>query len=148
LVPEVEKTPPRRESNGMPNYLSPFVSVSRGKVNSRCEKEKRNSFYLPDEESPLEVRRAIESVLYFRLQLENEIARLQALCEEWDAYSKENEARLQETGGIDMINVTIGQTRLLTNCWRRIRQSCQFRWQRKNSTFRVTLWLTRRRRTL
>ncbi|KAH8348379.1 hypothetical protein KR084_006849 [Drosophila pseudotakahashii] len=114
LVPEVEKTPPRRESNGMPNYLSPFVSVSRGKVNSRCEKEKRNSFYLPDEESPLEVRRAVESVLYFRLQLENEIARLNGLCSEWEAHSKENEARLQETGGIDMINVTIGQTRLLT----------------------------------
>ncbi|XP_017051193.1 guanylate kinase-associated protein mars [Drosophila ficusphila] len=114
LVPEGEKTPPRRESNGMPNYLSPFVSVSRGKVNSRCEKEKRNSFYLPDEEQPLEVRRAVESVLYFRLQLSNEITRLQALCSEWEAYSKENETRLQETGGIDMINVTIGQTRLLT----------------------------------
>ncbi|XP_016957207.1 guanylate kinase-associated protein mars [Drosophila biarmipes] len=114
LVPETEKTPPRRESNGMPNYLSPFVSVSRGKVNSRCEKEKRNSFYLSDEESPLEVRRAIESVLYFRLQLENEIARLQTLCSEWEAYSKQNEELLRETGGIDMINVTIGQTRLLT----------------------------------
>nr|XP_017001009.2 LOW QUALITY PROTEIN: guanylate kinase-associated protein mars [Drosophila takahashii] len=114
LMPEVEKTPPRRESNGMPNYLSPFVSVSRGKVNSRYEKEKRNSFYLPDEESPLEVRRAVESVLYFRLQLSNEIARLNGLCSEWEAHSKENEARLQETGGIDMINVTIGQTRLLT----------------------------------
>ncbi|XP_039480326.1 guanylate kinase-associated protein mars [Drosophila santomea] len=114
LVPEEAKTPPRRESNGMPNYLSPFVSVSRGKVNSRCEKEKRNSFYLPNEESPLEVRRAVESVLYFRLQLENEVTRLQGLCAEWEAYSRENEARLQETGGIDMINVTIGQTRLLT----------------------------------
>ncbi|XP_043645460.1 guanylate kinase-associated protein mars [Drosophila teissieri] len=114
LVPEEVKTPPRRESNGMPNYLSPFVSVSRGKVNSRCEKEKRNSFYLPNEESPLEVRRAVESVLYFRLQLENEVTRLQTLCAEWEAYSKENEARLQESGGIDMINVTIGQTRLLT----------------------------------
>ncbi|XP_017081557.2 guanylate kinase-associated protein mars [Drosophila eugracilis] len=114
LVPDEQKTPPRRESSGMPNYLSPYVSVSRGKVNSRCEKEKRNSFYLPGEESPLEVRRAIESVLYFRLQLENEIARLQGLCNEWEAHSKENEARLLETGGIDMINVTIGQTRLLT----------------------------------
>uniref|UniRef100_A0A6P4FND8 Guanylate kinase-associated protein mars isoform X1 n=1 Tax=Drosophila rhopaloa TaxID=1041015 RepID=A0A6P4FND8_DRORH len=114
LVPAVEKTPPRRVSDGKPNYLSPFVSVSRGKVNSRCEKEKRNSFYLPDVESPLEVRRAIESVLYFRLQLENEITRLQGLCIEWETYSKENETRLQETGGIDMINVTIGQTRLLT----------------------------------
>ncbi|KAH8402416.1 hypothetical protein KR009_011887 [Drosophila setifemur] len=112
LVPTVEKTPPRRES--LPNYLSPFVSVSRGKVNSRSEREKRNSMYLPEEEMPVHVRRAIESVLYFRLQLENEINRLNALCSEWEAYSGENEARLQETGGLDMINVTIGQTRLLT----------------------------------
>lgn len=114
LVQEAEKTPPRRDSEGKPNYLSPFVSVSRGKVNSRSEREKRNSFYLQNEETSAEVRRAIESVLYFRLQLDEEIARLEALCSEWEAYSKENEERLLETGGGDMINVTVGQTRLLT----------------------------------
>ncbi|KAH8340225.1 hypothetical protein KR067_013743 [Drosophila pandora] len=113
LVPAMEKTPPRRDS--LPNYLSPFVSVSRGKVNSRSEREKRNSMYLPDEDAPVEVRRAIESVLYFRLQLENEVKRLHSLCSEWEAYSRENETRLMETGGMDMINVTIGQTRLLTS---------------------------------
>ncbi|KAH8245910.1 hypothetical protein KR038_011798 [Drosophila bunnanda] len=114
LVQSVEKTPPRRDSEGKSNYLSPFVSVSRGKVNSRSEREKRNSFYLQDGETPAEVRRAIESVMYFRVQLEEEITRLQALCSEWEAYSKTNEERLQETGGGDMINVTVGQTRLLT----------------------------------
>ncbi|KAH8319671.1 hypothetical protein KR074_003494 [Drosophila pseudoananassae] len=113
LVPAMEKTPPRRDS--LPNYLSPYVSVSRGKVNSRSEREKRNSMYLPDEDAPVEVRRAIESVLYFRLQLETEIKRLHSLCSEWEAYSRENETRLMETGGLDMINVTIGQTRLLTS---------------------------------
>ncbi|KAH8275332.1 hypothetical protein KR026_005277 [Drosophila bipectinata] len=113
LVPAMEKTPPRRDS--LPNYLSPYVSVSRGKVNSRSEREKRNSMYLPDEDAPVEVRRAIESVLYFRLQLETEIKRLHSLCSEWEAYSRENETRLTETGGMDMINVTIGQTRLLTS---------------------------------
>ncbi|KAH8284833.1 hypothetical protein KR054_001643 [Drosophila jambulina] len=114
VVQTVDKTPPRRESEGKSNYLSPFVSVSRGKVNSRSEREKRNSIYLQDGETPAEVRRALESVMYFRFQLDEEITRLEALCSEWEAYSKANEERLQETGGGDMINVTVGQTRLLT----------------------------------
>ncbi|XP_033252347.1 guanylate kinase-associated protein mars-like [Drosophila miranda] len=73
-----------------------------------------NSMYLPGEEYPVANRRALESVLYFRLQLENEIRRLRDICSEWEAYSKENEAHLVETGGIDMINVAIGQTNLLS----------------------------------
>ncbi|XP_034142250.1 guanylate kinase-associated protein mars isoform X2 [Drosophila guanche] len=113
LKPAEETTPPRRVSDGKPNYLSPFVSVSRGKVNSRCEREKRNSMYLPGEETPVAIRRALESVLYFRLQLKNEIERLRAICSEWEGYSKENEAHLLDTGGMDMINVAIGQTNLL-----------------------------------
>ncbi|XP_041448945.1 guanylate kinase-associated protein mars [Drosophila obscura] len=113
LKPAEENTPPRRISDGKPNYLSPFVSVSRGKVNSRCEREKRNSMYLPGDETPVAIRRAIESVLYFRIQLENEIGRLRAICSEWEVYSKENEAHLLDTGGMDMINVAIGQTNLL-----------------------------------
>ncbi|KAH8254408.1 hypothetical protein KR032_009972 [Drosophila birchii] len=113
-VQAVEKTPPRRDSEGKSNYLSPFVSVSRGKVNSRSEREKRNSIYLQDGETPVEIRRALESVMYFRVQLQEEIERLQARCIEWEAYSQANEERLQETGGGDMINVAVGQTRLLT----------------------------------
>ncbi|XP_033251988.1 guanylate kinase-associated protein mars-like [Drosophila miranda] len=114
LKAAAEQTPPRRISDEKPNYLSPYVSVSRGKVNSRCEREKRNSMYLPGEEYPVANRRALESVLYFRIQLENEIRRLRDICSEWEAYSKENEAHLVETGGIDMINVAIGQTNLLS----------------------------------
>ncbi|XP_033252345.1 guanylate kinase-associated protein mars-like [Drosophila miranda] len=114
LKAAAEQTPPRRISDEKPNYLSPYVSVSRGKVNSRCDREKRNSMYLPGEEYPVANRRALESVLYFRIQLENEIRRLRDICSEWEAYSKENEAHLVETGGIDMINVAIGQTNLLS----------------------------------
>ncbi|BFG06058.1 guanylate kinase-associated protein mars [Drosophila madeirensis] len=113
LKPAEETTPTRRVSDGKPNYLSPYVSVSRGKVNSRCEREKRNSMYLPGEETPVAIRRALESVLYFRLQLKTEIERLRAICSEWEGYSNENEAHLLETGGMDMINVAIGQTNLL-----------------------------------
>ncbi|XP_033252011.1 guanylate kinase-associated protein mars-like [Drosophila miranda] len=114
LKAAAEQTPPRRISDEKPNYLSPYVSVSRGKVNSRCDREKRNSMYLPGEEYPVANRRALESVLYFRIQLENEIRRLRDICSEWEAYSRENEAHLVETGGIDMINVAIGQTNLLS----------------------------------
>ncbi|KAH8300692.1 hypothetical protein KR018_007164 [Drosophila ironensis] len=123
------KTPPRRDS--MPNYMSPFVSVSRGKVNSRCEREKRNSMYLCDETAPVEVRRALESVCYFRLQLDNEIKRLHDLCFEWEAYRDQNEARLEETGGVDLINMTVRQTRLLTSSkfmqFRQLIDSCEAR---------------------
>ncbi|XP_033251969.1 guanylate kinase-associated protein mars-like [Drosophila miranda] len=114
LKAAAEQTPPRRISDEKPNYLSPYVSVSRGKVNSRCDREKPNSMYLPGEEYPVANRRALRSGLYFRIQLENEIRRLRDICSEWEAYSKENEAHLVETGGIDMINVAIGQTNLLS----------------------------------
>ncbi|EDW74973.2 uncharacterized protein Dwil_GK15960 [Drosophila willistoni] len=113
---EEQQTPPRRDStsNGN-NYLSPYVTCSRGKVNSRNEKEKRNSMYLQDPETPLEVRLALNSVNYFRQQLAQEIERLHTLCQEWEEYCQLHDARLTETGGLDMINVTIGQTKLLTS---------------------------------
>ncbi|XP_030373937.1 guanylate kinase-associated protein mars [Scaptodrosophila lebanonensis] len=118
LLPQ---TPPRT-SLCEPNYLSPFVSVSRGKVNSRSEREKRNSMYLPDQETPSDqsevpvaVRRALETVGYFRIQLDNETKRLHALCDEWETYKSDHEVQLAESGGMDMINAAIGQTKLLTS---------------------------------
>ncbi|XP_068146780.1 guanylate kinase-associated protein mars [Drosophila tropicalis] len=113
---EEQQTPPRRSSSSNDNnYLSPYVTCSRGKVNSRNEKEKRNSMYLQDPETPLEVRLALKSVNYFRQQLAEEIERLHVLCQEWEEYCQHHESRLTETGGLDMINVTIGQTKLLTS---------------------------------
>lgn len=117
-----EKTmTPTQDESCKPNYLSPYVSVSRGKVNSQTERSKRNSMYLQEEdklqpETPVAVRRTLESVQYFRLQLDNEIKRLNGLCDEWTQYSEgEYEARLAETGGKDMIDAAIGQTKLLTS---------------------------------
>ncbi|XP_060652741.1 LOW QUALITY PROTEIN: guanylate kinase-associated protein mars [Drosophila nasuta] len=112
----VAQTPP--PSSARPNYLSPYVSVSRGKVNSHTERQKRNSMYLQDEkqpETPVAVRRTLESVHYFRMQLDSEIRRLHALCDEWDSYSGQHEERLAESGGKDMIDAAIGQTKLLTS---------------------------------
>jgi len=66
-------------------------------------------------EMPVALRRTLDAVNYFRLQLQNEIKRLHSLCDEWNLYSKENEAMLMETGGKDMIDAAIGQTKLLTS---------------------------------
>lgn len=125
------------------NYISSFVSVSRGKVSARKEREKRDSIYLPNADTTLlsttitktedadkpetlckssvatpvsvEARRILEAVRYFRLQLQNEIERLHASCDQWEEYKLQNLPLLQKTGGEDMINVTIGQTKLLTS---------------------------------
>ncbi|XP_023294263.2 guanylate kinase-associated protein mars [Lucilia cuprina] len=128
-----EKTPIKSKPEEKPaNYLSPFVSVTRGKVSLKKEKEKRNSIYLqnPSEDndattvstSPLkspkysvEVRRTLEAVRYFRKQLQDEIDRLHQQCDIWEAYKNENLEKLQIENVEDMINVTIGQTRLLTS---------------------------------
>ncbi|XP_039956595.1 guanylate kinase-associated protein mars [Bactrocera tryoni] len=137
------KTPPPTEPERPVNYISSFVSVSRGKVSARKEREKRDSIYLPNGDDTLlsttltkteeankpetpckssvatpvsvEARRILEAVRYFRLQLQNEIERLHTLCDEWDEYKSQNLPLLQKTGGEDMINVTIGQTKLLTS---------------------------------
>lgn len=112
------------------NYLSPFVSVTRGKVSLKKEKEKRNSVYLQNTEShclhselfeqdcpsySVEVKRTLEAVRYFRKQLQDEIDRLHELCDIWEEYKKDNLEKIQNANGEDMINVAIGQTRLLTS---------------------------------
>ncbi|KAM8710741.1 hypothetical protein ACLKA7_017377 [Drosophila subpalustris] len=110
-------TPPQSSNGSKPNYLSPFVSVSRGKVNSQTERKKRDSMYLLEKEPEMSVavRRTLDAVQYFRLQLDNEIKRLHELCDEWNSYCAKHETMLIETGGKDMIDAAIGQTKLLTS---------------------------------
>ncbi|XP_013107761.2 guanylate kinase-associated protein mars [Stomoxys calcitrans] len=137
---EEMKTPTKQLISGEEkpvNYLSPYVSVSRGKVSLKKEKEKRNSIYLanPAEEETLtvsphhspisteqkspqyspEVRRTLEAVRYFRKQLQEEIDRLHQLCDVWEEYKTANIESLQSANCDDMIDVTVGQTRLLTS---------------------------------
>ncbi|XP_054739061.1 guanylate kinase-associated protein mars [Anastrepha obliqua] len=137
------KTPPSAETERPINYIGSFVAVSRGKVSARKEREKRDSVYIPSanengtlpaaatttpiknaEAAPqttiatpvsLESRRILEAVRYFRQQLSNEIERLHALCNQWEEYQNQNTLLLRQTGGDDMINVTVGQTKLLTS---------------------------------
>ena len=90
--------------------------MSRGKVSSRKEKEKRNSIYLQEAPTtPVEVRRTLEAVRYFRKLLEDETTRLLSLCDKWLIDKTENLERLLETGADGMIDVTIGQAKLLTS---------------------------------
>ncbi|KAL9877564.1 guanylate kinase-associated protein mars-like [Glossina fuscipes fuscipes] len=128
------KTPEKNEVNQTAtNYVSPFVTLSRGKVSRREEANKRNSIYLQLEnegslhnstlkanfaeimKEDVAVRRTLESVSYFRQQLQDEIDRLHCLCDTWESYKQENLEKLQEMNGDDMINVAIGQTKLLTS---------------------------------
>lgn len=132
----VIKTPTSIE--GAPsNYLSPFVSVSRGKVSRQKESNRRSSFYLelkdilpsctkknvqPEEiksagavEQNRATRHTLESVRYHRNQLNCQIERLHALCDNWESYKCEHLPQLIEKGCDDMIDAAIGQTRLLTS---------------------------------
>ncbi|XP_067627730.1 guanylate kinase-associated protein mars [Eurosta solidaginis] len=137
-----DKTPTSNESERPVNYVGSFVSISRGKVSARKEREKRDSIYVPSADVTLlatapntpvkakqevmcqptivtpisiEARRMLEAVRYFRQQLNSEIERLHALCDQWEVYKQQNSNLLQETCGDDMINVTVGQAKLLTS---------------------------------
>ncbi|XP_030557623.1 guanylate kinase-associated protein mars-like isoform X2 [Drosophila novamexicana] len=101
-------------------YLSPFVTVSRGKESTRMQRDNSNNTLIqsPSEkkpETPVALRSTLSSVQYFRMQLDNEIRRLHSLCAEWHLYNNQNEARLLENGAKDMIDAAIGQTKLLTS---------------------------------
>ncbi|XP_055852584.1 guanylate kinase-associated protein mars-like [Episyrphus balteatus] len=121
---EVVHVTPDKSAQPQPptTYLSPYVSVSRGKVGMKIEKEKRNSLYMPLDKSVTEsvaddatsttARHTLATVHYYRKQLADEIARLNGQCDTWHLY-KEANAHLVEDSGSDMINVTIGQTKLL-----------------------------------
>ncbi|XP_064536147.1 guanylate kinase-associated protein mars [Drosophila montana] len=101
-------------------YLSPFVTVARGKASTRMQRDNANntSTQSPSEkkpETPVAVRSTLDSVQYFRMQLDKEIRRLHSLCAEWQLYNNQNEVRLLENGAKDMIDAAIGQTNLLTS---------------------------------
>ncbi|XP_023171154.2 guanylate kinase-associated protein mars isoform X2 [Drosophila hydei] len=99
-------TPPRYEEC----QSSPFVTASRGKGKMQLEDDNHSSTL-----QCAAVSRIMDSVTYFRIQLDNEIKRLHSLCDEWHLYSNQNEERLLETGAKDIIDAAIGQTKLLTS---------------------------------
>lgn len=101
------------------NYVSPYVSTSRGKVSARKERMKRDSVYkldlnrsADDADNSPEVRQRREAALYFRQQVAGESERLSALAASWQAYKEAQAESLPECYA-DLIDVTTGQTRLL-----------------------------------
>ncbi|XP_055921411.1 guanylate kinase-associated protein mars [Eupeodes corollae] len=121
MTNEVNTTPDKAAIPQTPTtYLSPYVSVSRGKVGIKIEREKRNSVYMSvdksineDADTTAKARHTMATVHYYRKQLKDEISRLDGQCDEWQKYKEANAHDLEDTGS-DMINVTIGQTKLLT----------------------------------
>lgn len=121
-IKDENETPvkPEAEPNTSVNYVSPFVTISRGKHRSNKEREARETKYKltsrmsVDLNESTEDRQNKEAAIYFRLQIKNETERLLALVEKWTAI-KEDDAESIPSEYVDQIDVAIGQTRLLIN---------------------------------
>lgn len=118
-VDEVDlNTTPLNSSNNN-KYLSPFVTTARGKGSVKRERVKRESIYKPnseqcDDEDTVVKNRCKETANYFKNVLEKEILRLNERCSKWELFKEENQLNITEDGK-DMIDVAIGQTKLLIN---------------------------------
>lgn len=127
IVEEVEKeanhlnmTPVKTEAvvNTSVNYVSPFVTIARGKHHASKEREARETKYqLPSRKSielneSTEERQNKEAAIYFRMQIKNETDRLLAIVDKWSAVKVAGGDTIPDEY-IDQIDVAIGQTRLL-----------------------------------
>ncbi|GJQ71404.1 hypothetical protein Trydic_g11131 [Trypoxylus dichotomus] len=95
-------------------YISPFVTISRGKDSARKEFHSRKSRggtcdSSPDVETSTGPR---AGAAYFHRLLNREISRIQGLCDEWNLYKEEQKPPEE---ACDLINVAIGQSQLLLN---------------------------------
>lgn len=106
---------PKASLNVSLNYVSPFVTISRGKGSAHKEGKVRESFYKLEASQPLhvspEARQNREAAEYFRFQVTNETAKLMETVDYWDRYKNEHSA--VDSVYLDQIDVAIGQTKLL-----------------------------------
>lgn len=92
-------------------YISPFVTVSRGKTAARKEFQQRKSLNgSMFNTSVSELRSPKAAAGYFTHKLNKEIARIQDLCNTWQKYKDDGNLSEDACGVIDM---TIGQSNLL-----------------------------------
>lgn len=115
---DVLKTPTQQVQPDSANYVSPFVTISRGsRANKSKEEEARNIKYTLNSRSLLndsvEERQNKEAALYFRTMVAKETERLMKIVNEWENYKAKNVDAIP-TEYIDSIDSAIGQTRLLT----------------------------------
>lgn len=101
------------------NYVSPFVTISRGsRTSNRKEKTARDSKYILESRKSIDLNRSIEqrqaseAANYFRLQVQRETDRFNGLIMSWREYANDNISTVPSES-IDLINVAIGQTQLL-----------------------------------
>lgn len=119
---DLNVTPVHTEAamNTSVNYVSPFVTISRGKHHASKEREARETKYKLasrksiDLNESTEDRQNKEAALYFRNQIKSETDRMMALVDKWLAVKEANGDTIP-CEYIDLIDVAIGQTRLLIN---------------------------------
>ncbi|CAG4946387.1 unnamed protein product [Parnassius apollo] len=85
--------------------ISPYVTLSRGKDNARKEMKKKMEEGLLDDDN-------MESVDYFRRQLDSEVKRITQMCETWDKISQQE---LLSESAQEMVLGAVGQARLLVS---------------------------------
>lgn len=111
----IMKTPIKSE-DGPNKYLSPFVSTVRGKGSRKRETLNRETVYklqspeikcLTENEKQCKVASD-----YFMNVLNTQIDRLNQMADEWEVYKNE-QGDILDDDAVDMIDVAIGQTRLL-----------------------------------
>ncbi|KAK5645266.1 hypothetical protein RI129_006566 [Pyrocoelia pectoralis] len=113
IITQVEKIhTPIRLKNSPVIYISPFITISRGKENSRREyHERRSNFYESPTISALQKNTTPKAgATFFENLLREEERRLNELCSNWEMY--ENSENPPEEA-CDMIRMAIGQTKLL-----------------------------------
>lgn len=116
----LNETPVNMESAACLNYVSPYVTISRGGRNSsRKEKEARNTKYALESRKSLDLNDSVENrqykeaAAYFRLQVQRETDLFNVLMDKWRKYQEETRETIPSEY-VDLINVAIGQTQLLT----------------------------------
>lgn len=100
------------------NYVSPFVTISRGRHSATKERKARDTKYVLESRRSLDLNESIEdrqnkeAANYFRMQVKNEAERLLALVDKWCAI-RDTESDTISSDAFEEIAATVGQTRLL-----------------------------------
>ncbi|XP_044267048.1 guanylate kinase-associated protein mars isoform X2 [Tribolium madens] len=95
-----------------PTYVSPFVTISRGKNSARKEYKVRKlgQSFSSNTSDSLDYTSPKAGAAYFTWLLDSQIARLKDLCDQWTTYKA---ATNPPEEAVSMIDVAIGQTNLL-----------------------------------
>ncbi|CAG9865543.1 unnamed protein product [Phyllotreta striolata] len=89
-------------------YVSPFVTISRGKESARKEYTERKSTGGQLKNQPATSPKA--GAYFFETVLDGEINRIEEMCQKWEEYRSENEVTEEISS---MIDVAINQSKLL-----------------------------------